>query len=208
MNHDGSRDAEANSDSDLLRQFEAGEDDAATGLYFRYANRLLALTRNQMSPVLQRRVEADEIVQSVFRSFFRRARAGQYDVPEGNELWSLLLVMTLNKIRKKADYHTAQQRDVRRTTVQKSQEIERIASGAGPGDEEALMMLQMVIDDLVEHLQSEKAEMIRLRIAGWEIQEIADQTKRSKRTVERTLQEFRDRLTNELSQTADSDGTT
>ncbi|MCA9035304.1 MAG: sigma-70 family RNA polymerase sigma factor [Planctomycetaceae bacterium] len=207
MPHNRTFDSESASDEELLRQFEAGKEDAATGLYFRYARRLFGLIRHQMSPMLQRRVEADEIVQSVFRSFFRRARAGQYDVPEGNELWSLLLVMTLNKIRTKADYHTAQRRDVRKTSVQKTQEIDRFASVAGAGDEEALVMLQLVIDDLLEHLQPQKAEMIRLRISGWEVQEIADQTKRSKRTVERTLQEFRDRLTTELSEISDNDDT-
>ena len=37
----------------------------------------------------------EEIVQSVFGSFFRRARSGDYDVPVGDELWKLFLVIAL-----------------------------------------------------------------------------------------------------------------
>ncbi|MCA9057276.1 MAG: sigma-70 family RNA polymerase sigma factor [Planctomycetaceae bacterium] len=193
------RNTDTLSDQELLRQFEEGEEGAAAGLYFRYARRLFGLVRHEMSPALKRRVEADEIVQSVFRSFFRRARGKQYDIPEGDELWSLLLVMTLNKIRKKADYHTAQRRDIRRTVNPSNEAMAQFRTTDGSNEDEAVVMLKMVIDELVEGLHPVKAEMIRCRISGFEIQEIADRTQRSKRTVERTLQEFRDRLQTELS---------
>src|SRR5689334_207958 len=91
------RDAAEVSDHSLLRRVKLGHDDAATGLYLRYAQRLLALTRSKSSPALARRVEAEEIVQSVFGSFFRGAQQGYYDVPAGEELWKLFLVITLNK---------------------------------------------------------------------------------------------------------------
>ncbi|MCA9062182.1 MAG: sigma-70 family RNA polymerase sigma factor [Planctomycetaceae bacterium] len=193
-------------DHELLRRFEDGEEGAAAGLYFRYARRLFGLARHEMSPTLQRRVEADEIVQSVFRSFFRRAKKGQYDVPEGDELWSLLLVMTLNKIRKKADYHTSQRRDVRRTSNHETSVMDRMAAPVPSQDVEAVAMLELVIEDLVEGMNPAKADMIRLRISGCDIQEIADRTQRSKRTVERTLQEFRSRLQTELSGISEHNG--
>src|SRR5574341_751939 len=64
------------SDRSLLRRFRRGEEDAATLLYLRYADRLRALTVAQCSPDLAQRVDADDIVQSVFRTFFRRAAQG------------------------------------------------------------------------------------------------------------------------------------
>ena len=54
-------------------------------------------------------------MQSVFGSFFRRARQGYYDVPDGEELWKLLLVLALHKIRDKSAYYHAAKRDVHRT---------------------------------------------------------------------------------------------
>jgi DNA-directed RNA polymerase specialized sigma24 family protein len=41
--------------------------------------------------------------------------------------------------------------------------------------------------------------MVLLRIEGYEVAEIADRTARSRRSVERVLQEFRRRLAAELS---------
>jgi hypothetical protein len=34
-------------------------------------------------------VDAVDLVQSIFRTFFRRVRRGCYDVPDGEELWKL-----------------------------------------------------------------------------------------------------------------------
>src|SRR5438552_7748541 len=85
-------------DASLLRRFRSGEDDAATELYRRYAARLLDLAAAKASPDLKRRVDPEDIVQSVFRTFFRRAALGEYEVPDGDELWKLFLVIGLNKI--------------------------------------------------------------------------------------------------------------
>ena len=38
---------------------------------------------------------------------------GDYDVPPGEELWGLLLVIALNKIRTEETFHRAGKRDVR-----------------------------------------------------------------------------------------------
>src|SRR5262249_30816093 len=56
-------------DRSLLRGFKAGSDEAATQLYLRYARRLYQLARAQCPPDLAQRVDADDIVQSVFSSF-------------------------------------------------------------------------------------------------------------------------------------------
>src|SRR5947208_10098157 len=86
------------SDQSLLRRFRSGSQDAATLLYTRYAERLRAVVRSQCSPDLARRVDADDIVQSVFRSFFQRADQGFYEVPDGEDLWKLFLIIALNKV--------------------------------------------------------------------------------------------------------------
>src|SRR3954454_15874075 len=93
------------SDGSLLERFRRGSQDAATQLYLRYAERLRGLARAQISPLLARRIALDDVVQSVFGSFFRRAAEGFYDVPAGEELWRLFLVLALNKIRGLASYH-------------------------------------------------------------------------------------------------------
>jgi PKD repeat protein len=99
----------------LLQRFRRGQNGGPTLLFLRYAERVHALASAQFSPGLAARITPDDIVQSVFRTFFRRAAGGQYDVPEGEEIWKLLLVIALHKIRDAGDYHRAARRDVRQT---------------------------------------------------------------------------------------------
>jgi RNA polymerase sigma-70 factor (ECF subfamily) len=180
------------SDRSLLRRFRGGQSSAGTELYLRYADRLRLLAAGQCAPDLAPRVDAEDIVQSVFRTFFRRAARGQYDVPEGEDLWKLFLVIALHKIRSTATFHRAAKRDVRATATG----VLEAPAGqhfAAP-DETALATLQMVIDELLEALPASMRAIVELRIEGHEVEEIARRTQRSRRSVERALQEFRTRL--------------
>ena len=100
------------SDAALVRRLRGGQADAASTLYLRYALRIRRLAEQQLGSGLGRRLDPEDIVQSVFRTFFRRTRCGQYDVPEGEELWKLLLIISLNKIRATARHHRSAKRDV------------------------------------------------------------------------------------------------
>jgi RNA polymerase sigma-70 factor (ECF subfamily) len=178
----------------LLRRLRLGSEDAATQLYLRYAQRLRALAKTKASPALTRRVDIEEIVQSVFGSFFRGANSGYYDVPVGEELWKLFLVIALNKIRAKGAYHRAAKRDMRVTQGGKFLE-DCLESDQ---DSAALHFLQLTVDDALERLPPQHRQMMTLRIEGYEVAQIAEQTGRSKRTVERILQESRTKLTSLL----------
>ena len=180
------------SDASLLRRYKGGEQDAATRLYVRYAERLRGLAVAKASPDLRQRVDPDDIVQSVFRTFFRRAAEGQYDVPAGDELWKLFLVIGLNKIRAVAAYHKAVKRDVRQTLA--GGDYEKALDAAPGSDDAALATLRMTIDELLAPLGPSHREIIDLRVAGCEVAEIAARTGRAKRSVERILQEFRRKL--------------
>ncbi len=183
---------EATSDGSLLRRFRRGQADASTLLYLRHAGRLHGLAVKKSSPDLARRVDADEIVQSVFRTFFRRASRGEYDVPDGEEMWKLLLVIALNKVRSAGTHHRAAKRDVSRTSG--GADYDRAIESTEADDEAALTVLRLVIDDVLLELDATRRQMIELRIEGHEVAEIAEKVRRSKRSVERVLQDFRTRL--------------
>ena len=184
--------AHQSSDRSLLKRFRRGEMDAPTQLYVRYAVRLQALATRQTSPELGRRLDPEDIVQTVFRTFFRRVALGSYDVPDGEEIWKLLLVIALNKIRDAAMHHRAAKRDVRRTSSGEANEI--AIRGAAGKDEAALVVLRMVVDGVLEDLPQSHRRMIELRLEGHEIADIALDLGRSKRSIERVLQNFRQRM--------------
>jgi RNA polymerase sigma-70 factor (ECF subfamily) len=181
----------APSDRTLLRRLRGGSEDAATQLYLRYAKRLRGLIRSRCSAQVQRCIEPEDLVQSVFRRFFRRVRQGDYDVPAGEELWGLFLVIALNRIRAEETFQRASKRDLRRT-VHGPDEIPLAI--AAEHDENSLLVLQLTIGEALEKLPSAQRQMLELRIQGHEVAEIARLTGRAKRTVERNLQEVRTHL--------------
>jgi RNA polymerase sigma-70 factor (ECF subfamily) len=180
------------SDRSLLRKVRSGCDEAARQLYLRYAPRLMALARAKSSAGLARRLDAEDIVQSVFRTFFRGVAQGYYDVPAGEDLWKLFAVIALNKIRADGAFHRAAKRDVRLTTA-----IDGRASDLEAPhnqDPSAETFLTMVVEETLERLGLRQREIVELRMQGFEVAEIAQQTNRSKRTVERNLQDIRSKL--------------
>lgn len=174
------------SDASLLVRYRAGEDDAATALYTRYAEKLIKLAERSSGDDLSARIDAEDIVQSVFRTFFRRVSDGHYQIPDGEELWKLLLVMALNKIRDTAKFHHAVKRDVAST---KSIDGQETVSAANPA-----IVLRMTIDELLASIPESHRTVVRDRIDGLEIAEIAERGVVSRRSVERILRSFRVRL--------------
>jgi RNA polymerase sigma-70 factor, ECF subfamily len=184
----GSRE-ESSSDRSLLRRFQRGESDAATLLFLRYAERLGSLAWIQLGGDLTSRFDPDDIVQSVFRTFFRRAAQGLYDVPEGQDLWKLLLVIALQKIRDASSFHRAAKRDVR--TTRSGEASDRKIERRPTQNETDLAELRMMLEEILGGLPATQRVIVELRIDGFQIDEIAEKTGRSRRTVERGLQEFR-----------------
>lgn len=177
-------------DRSLLRRYRDGQSDAATALYLRYAHRLQRIADTQTDRRIALQVDPEGIVQSVFRTFFRRVSDGHYDVMESDELWKLFLVIALNKIRRSANHHRAAKRD--------ATEVCSLDAGlsevAVEKDQRALSTLKMTIQEILQDVPDSLRTVVLLRIEGHEVQEIAHRIGRSKRSVERLLQDFRKQL--------------
>ena len=182
------------SDRRLLERFQNGDREAAGLLYARYADRLRALTRRKSSAALACRLDPDDIVQSVFRNFFHAAREGGYDVPPGEDLWKLLLVIALNKIRARGTFHRAAKRDVRRTRRIDGLDPYTLAK-ENPHGQSGVTFMKMAAEEALAQLPPLQRRIVELRMQGYQVHEIAELTGRSLRTVERTLQHCRQQLT-------------
>jgi RNA polymerase sigma-70 factor (ECF subfamily) len=181
---------ERRTDQSLLRRCGAGDQAAATDLYRRYAPRLRALARQNCSADYACRFDADDIVQSVFRAFFQGVRRQAYEVPPDGELWALLMVLALNKVRELIGRHRAGKRSVHRAAV--VEDLDSLPALAG--DDSAAAFLRLVFEEQLADLPASNREIVRLRAEGYEVGEIAGRTGRARRTVERVLHDFRHRL--------------
>jgi RNA polymerase sigma-70 factor (ECF subfamily) len=172
------------SDQALLERFHHGDEAAATELYLRYATRVRNLARARCSPGVARHTDPDDIVQSVFRRFFEQAQKGSYQVPEGKDLWRLILVIALNRIR----------------TAEASLATQRRKAGhpAGPDFcwdlEDRGTSWELAIDEVLELFPGEIRPILELRLRGYSVDEVAQRAGRSKRTVERSLELARECL--------------
>ena len=174
-------------DGSLLRRLANGQDTAADALYRRYADRLRALAQAKLPDHLTPRTDPDDVVQSVFRVFFESARKGLYQVPDGQTLWNLLGVVTVNKVRALHAFHGAARRDARLTVAWGPENSDAI-----DGEDD---LLEIAVRDVLERLPTAERAAVELRLEGYEVAEIAGRVGRSKRAVERSLQKARQRLT-------------
>lgn len=181
----------ADSDSiRLLDQWRAGDQRAAVELFQRYAERLVALTRARLSAKLTRRIDPEDVVQSVYRSFFAHARAGRYDVQRGGDLWRLLVAITFHKLSTQIKWNTSQKR-----AVQQEQALGNDDSLAGmdaqllarqPSPLEAATLADEV-EQIMGLLDPVERRIFELRLQGHNIFEIAAAADTSERTVRRVL---------------------
>jgi len=174
-------------DGSLLRRLAAGQETAADALYRRYADRIRSLARARLPAHLLARADPDDVVQSVFRAFFESARRGLYQVPDGQTLWHLLVVVTVNKVRSLHAHHAAARRDARLTIAWDPADVDPAAPECD--------LMELAVRDVLEHLPNAERAAVELRLEGYEVSEIAGRTGRSKRAVERSLQKARAHLT-------------
>jgi DNA-directed RNA polymerase specialized sigma24 family protein len=181
------------SDKSLLRRYCGGDAAAAVELHDRYARRMRGLAKKHLNATLAARIDVDDIVQSALGSFFRNACKGLYQVPESGELWRLLAAITRHKLNHARVRHLAAKRDIRKTVPS----VDGIGSPASFAEQLACE-LKLSIDELLVDYSAIERRIVELRIEGHEIDRIAEVVVRSRRTVERVLQQFRSDLCREL----------
>jgi RNA polymerase sigma-70 factor (ECF subfamily) len=74
------------------------DETAWTEVHRRFSVRLIALARSRLfDRHLRQKMDADDIVQSIWRTFDRRHRLGQFEVASWEGLWALLMVLTIRR---------------------------------------------------------------------------------------------------------------
>src|SRR5262245_17599549 len=94
----------------LLERVHRGDRAAATELFRRYVQRLIALARSRLRGTMVQRVDPEDVVQSAYRSFFAANADGHYDSQRGDDLWELLATITLHKVYRQIRRFKAQKR--------------------------------------------------------------------------------------------------
>ncbi|MFO0945917.1 MAG: sigma-70 family RNA polymerase sigma factor [Planctomycetota bacterium] len=180
-------------DRTLANQCQDGNEEAFGKIFERYADKLCRLARSRISERLASRIEAEDVVQSVFRTFFGRVQQHRFTFKEQEDLWKLLVSMTLNKLRNKVDFHTAAKRDV---GAEKPIAGTTSCPSAYDGDGETPSPEAVVaFVDLLEHfmrsLRESDRRILELKLQDLTQEEIAAEVGCTERTVRRVLDRIR-----------------
>jgi RNA polymerase sigma-70 factor (ECF subfamily) len=179
---------------DLLARWRAGDAEAATELFRRYADRLIALARSRLSAKLARRVDPEDVVHSAYRSFFADARDGRFELQRGGDLWRLLVAITLHKLNHQVRSNQRQKRALDREQSFGSEDgllaMHAHLLTHEPTPLEAVALADQ-LEQVLGRLNPQYRCIVELRLQGYTIAEIASQLHRSERRVYRVLEQFK-----------------
>ena len=185
---------------DLRSDEPAVREVAARLVWGRYFKELLTLARNHLSARIRCREDEEDILQSMYKSFYIRQRRGDFDLANRDELWNLLVRITLRKARNTANRHLQGKRDVRREDPEAAADrsggdlpgtiLDQIDSD-GPTPAEAAL-LNEALERRFEMLKDPALRQIALwKLEGSTNAEIAERLQCTLRTVERKLERIR-----------------
>jgi RNA polymerase sigma factor (sigma-70 family) len=179
---------------ELLKRWRSGDERAAAEIYDAYVRRLIGLARSRLSQQFSKRFDPEDVVMSAYRSFFVRARDGEFVLEKSGDLWRLLAAITIRKTLAQIEHHRAGKRRVDGEDSLASQlgvVPERLTREPTPDEAVGL------IDCLQHVLQAQSAidrRILELRLAEGSTDEIAVTVGRSPRTVRRALERIQAEL--------------
>src|SRR6185295_114053 len=159
--------------------------------YERYGPSLERVATRAIAPQMLRRFGPESVANSVCRTFLRRARGEEVDVPDADGLWRLLCAIALNKVRERVRFHRRERRGLAREVHGAAAER---AADATPGPDEAAMFRGQ-IEHVLASLDEQERRVLEHRLAGLTEEQVAKELKCSERTVRRILRRLESRLT-------------
>ena len=189
----------------LIEQLRCGDpaarEAAARQIWERYFRALLGLARQHLSQRVRRREDEEDVLQSMYKSFCLRQQRGDFDLTGRDQLWGLLVEITLCKARNAAAKHHRSKRDITRELAPPRYDPEAARwameqmEASGPTPTEAAV-LNEALELRLQALPDVELRQIALRkLEGWTNREIADRNGCTERTVERKLERIRARWT-------------
>jgi RNA polymerase sigma-70 factor (ECF subfamily) len=181
---------------DWMARLQAGDPDAAREVFNRFAQRLIALARVRLDARLRQKVDPEDVLQSVFRSFFTRHAEGQFDLDGWGGLWGLLVVMTLRRCGRRVEYFRTAGRDLFREVAPPAPGDSATAwegLSREPAPEEQAMLGELV-EGLLSGLGGRDRKILELALRGEDARTISAEVGCSERTVQRVLERVRERL--------------
>ena len=169
---------------DFVGRLQRSDDVAAQQLFGRFTHQLIVLAMRHVGVGMRHKVDPEDVVQSVYKSFFLRYGDGKLGAVNWNSLWGLLTLITVRKCAERASYHHAECRDTAREVSQPrgDDSAERLEPfGREPTPLEAAVLSETV-EQLHSILDEDERPILEMSLQGYTTREISERLERADST--------------------------
>ncbi len=176
-------------DRDLVSDYQAGSESAARDLFDKYCERLMKLAKRRIGQRMASRFDPEDVIQSAFRTFFTRVKNDEFTFEAEDDLFKLLVRLTVRKTLRRIEHHSAAKRNPNLEAAQRTDDVEPfslVASHTVTPDMEVALIDEF--QDFIGNLPELDRKVIELKIQGYSTVEIAEQVGSYERKVRRVLE--------------------
>jgi RNA polymerase sigma-70 factor (ECF subfamily) len=191
----------------IIRGLRDGDAQVAEEFWQQYGESLQRVADKRLPKGLRHRIAPEDVVQSVCRTFLRRAAEGQFQLSDSRGVWGLLCAITLTKVHEQSRFHLRKKRGV---NMESPDAFSSSASSAGsamppdaaPSPAEAAEFADQ-FQHLLESLNTEERQIVELKLEDYTNDDVAARMGCSERTVRRVLKQLQVRLASQLDSKAE-----
>lgn len=198
--------------TDWMQQLQGGSQEAAQKIWEHYFRKLYSFARKRISPQMRRAYDEEDVALSAFHSMCEGMSEGRFpDLYDRDNLWRLMLTITVRKIAIRQRYDRREKRDVGMLMTESGlfANPENPTPGmdglptAEPTPAFAVEMAE-TCNSLFHSLSEEGLrEIAQMKIEGFTNGEIAEKLSVTRRTIERKLERIRREWSEKLGVDAD-----
>lgn len=177
----------------FIKSLREGDPTVTKEVFDQYVDRLVAMARKRISMRLAGRIDPEDIVQSVFRTFFHRAKQGQFQFGAEDDICRMLARITVHKTLRQVAHHQAGKRDAGRDagSGDDAQDLVVNLLSKEPSPDEATQLIDQMQHFLAQ-LPDEDRKILELRMQGFSTLEISKQLDITDRKIRRRMEVIRD----------------
>ena len=173
----------------IAARLKANADLAAPELDEQYRARLCQLVEREMDRRFRGKEDPEDVVQSAFRTFYRRNALGEFHIDSSVDLWRLLETITRRKILKHVEKLGARKRDPKGEEYTEGGDLQ----GRVPTPEEAAIAADLM-ERTLDGLDETYVKVLHMRLQKCTEEEIAAKLDCTRSFVRTKLDRIRDRL--------------
>ncbi|MEM7559648.1 MAG: ECF-type sigma factor [Planctomycetota bacterium] len=181
---------------------KAGDSSAANELWQHYSDRLVRAVRAKLYGRERAVSDEEDIVLSVFDSFYDAAQLGRFpDLADRDELWRLLMRMSARKVvdKRRSEGRRRRGGGFQAFSLDADGEGEMFELTADEPSPEMVLMMEESVEQLFSHLGvGQLRDLAVAKLEGYSNAELAQRFDCSERTIERRLHLIREKLKQEL----------